>query len=153
MENSAAKYNFPMQDDFSITLLLNNLLPTFGEILEYLFGRLFTKSWKLWFWAKMAIWMVCLAKFGQNNNLSITGSAIFLALLFPKFIPSFGEKSLEQIPRSIAYMRTNRWTSVILIPYRFNKDERNYLNWLDQLVKFVIRLSIDLELGLAVTIE
>ena len=66
--------------------------PTFSAILANLLEPFFRKVPKTSILAKNGYFLTRLAKFGQNENISQRrGFAIFLPLLSPNFMPSFGK--------------------------------------------------------------
>ena len=66
--------------------------PTFSAILENLLEPFFRKVPKTAILAKNGHFFARQAKFGQNENFSKkSGRAIFLQLLTPNFMPSFGK--------------------------------------------------------------
>ena len=66
--------------------------PTFSAILENLLEPFFRKVPKTAILAKNGHFLARLAKIGQNENFSQkSGRAIFLPLLSPNFMPSFGK--------------------------------------------------------------
>ena len=90
--------------------------PTFSAILENLLEPFFRKVPKTAILAKNGHFLARLARFGQNENFSQKkDSAIFLPLLSPNFMTSFG-KILGEVSEMncVTDARTDRRTKVKL---------------------------------------
>ena len=87
--------------------------PTFSAILENLLELFFRNVPKTAILAKNGHFFARQAKFGQNENFSQkSGSAIFLPLLSPNFMPSFGKilgavSEINCVTYKHTYIQTN----------------------------------------------